>query len=164
MPAASWQANKEKKTVRFTVPTKAEKEIAAQADIENCGLVPGYGRYLRDTVPVLYVKTRKPAKESEETVRKALIQAFIREEVIKDTNLPTECVITDDIPYSASGKIDSRQLVTGNVDGYRYNVLPVREDGELKDIKLDKYDGRPWIKGGLPEELDNNRHRMSPAS
>lgn len=133
-----------------------EKAVAAQADIENCGLVPGYGRYLRDTVPVLYVKTRKPAKDSEETVRKALIQAFIKEGVIKDTNLPTECVITDDIHYSASGKIDTRQIATGNVDGYRYNVLPVRVDGELKDIKLGKYDGRPWIKGGLPEELDKN--------
>ena len=133
-----------------------EKAVSSQPDIESCGLVPGYGRFIRDTVPILYVQTRMPAEDSAETVRKALIQAFITEGVIKDTNLPSECVITDSIPYNASGKVDSHQIATGNVDGYRFNVLPVREDGELKDIILGEYDGRPWIKTGLPEELDNN--------
>jgi acyl-coenzyme A synthetase/AMP-(fatty) acid ligase len=134
-----------------------EKAVSSQEDIENCGLVPGYGRFLRDTVPILYVKTRKPAKDSEEIVRNALIQAFINENVIKETNLPSECIITDEIPYSSSGKIDTHQIATEDVDGYRYFVFPVRENGVLRDIELDEYDGSGWRRAGLPEELDKNQ-------
>ena len=132
-----------------------EKAVSSQKDIISCGLVPGYGRALRDTIPILYVQTRLSAEDSREIVREALVQAFIREEKIKETNLPSECVITDDIPYNTMGKVDSHQITTGKVDGYRYNVIPVRESGELKDIKLEEYDSSPMASVGIPEELES---------
>jgi hypothetical protein len=129
--------------------------VSSQKDIISCGLVPGYGRTIRDTIPILYVQTRLSAEDSREIVREALVQAFIREEKIKETNLPSECVITDDIPYNTMGKVDSHQITTGKVDGYRYNVIPVRESGELKDIKLEEYDSSPMASVGIPEELES---------
>ena len=73
--------------------------------IESCGLAPGYDKILRDTVPVLYVKATKPAEGARDAVKNALKGAFITEGAIKDSNLPMECIITDNIPYNASGCI-----------------------------------------------------------
>ena len=132
-----------------------ESAVAAQPDIESCGLVPGYDKMLRDTVPVLYVKPVKPAKDARDAVKNALKGAFITGGAIKDTNLPTECIITDTIPYNASGKVDIHQIVTGNIDGYRYRVIPLRKDGKLYDIRLDQF--TMMGERGLPEELENAR-------
>jgi acyl-coenzyme A synthetase/AMP-(fatty) acid ligase len=132
-----------------------ERAVSAQPDIESCGLVPGYDKMLRDTVPVLYVKPVKPAKDAIDAVKNALKGAFITGGAIKDTNLPTECIITDTIPYNASGKVDIHQIVTGNIDGYRYRVIPLRKDGKLYDIRLDQF--TMMGERGLPEELENAR-------
>ncbi len=132
-----------------------ESAVAAQPDIESCGLVPGYDKMLRDTIPVLYVKPVKPAEEARIAVKNSLIGAFIKGGAIKDTNLPSECIITDEIPYNASGKVDVHQILTGKVDGYRYRVIPLRKDGKLYDIRLDRYTA--FGQSGLPEELENAR-------
>ena len=136
-----------------------ERAVSAQPKIESCGLVPGYDKVLRDTVPVLYVKTTLPAQDAKKAVKDALKGAFITEGAIKDTNLPMECVITDHIPYNASGKVDVHQITTGNVDGYRYRVIPVRPDGRLVDIRLVPYTGGFMDERGLPRELDNEHDK-----
>lgn len=133
-----------------------EGAVSSQPKIESCGLAPGYDKLLRDTIPVLYVKPTMPAEDAKNAVRDALKGAFITEGAIRDTNLPTECVITDDIPYNASGKVDVHQITTGEIDGYRYRVIPVRRDGELRDIRLDRYVRTFGAEVGLPEELSND--------
>ncbi|MCR5233684.1 MAG: AMP-binding protein [Lachnospiraceae bacterium] len=140
------------RNVRFDAGL-VESAVAAQPDIESCGLVPGYDKMLRDTVPVLYVKPVKPAGEAKNAVKNALIRAFIKGGAIKNTNLPSECIITDAIPYNASGKVNTHQILTGKIDGYRYRVIPLRKDGELYDIRLAPY----TVLGqrGLPEEMEN---------
>jgi hypothetical protein len=45
--------------------------------------------------------------------------------------------------------------VTGNIDGYRYRVIPLRKDGKLYDIRLDQF--TMMGERGLPEELENAR-------
>ena len=142
-------------SVRFDAGL-VESAVSAQPKIESCGLVPGYDKILRDTIPVLYVKPTIPADEAKNVVRNALIGAFITEGVIKDTNLPLECVITDDIKYNASGKVDVHQIATGDVEGYRYRVIPVRHGGKLMNIRLVKYISGWGGERGLPEELDTN--------
>ena len=134
-----------------------ESAVSAQPKIESCGLVPGYDKIMRDTVPVLYIKPTLPAKDAKSAVRGALKGAFITRGTIKDTNLPSECVITDNIPYNDSGKVDIRQITTGNVDGYRFRVIPVRHDGVLTDIRLVPYRNTLTAERGFPEELENGR-------
>ena len=144
------------KGVRFDAGL-VERAVSAQPGIESCGMVPGYQKLLRDTVPVLYVKPVMPAERAKHAVIEALKGAFITEGAIRETNLPSECVITDEIPYNASGKVDVHQIATENVDGYRYNVIPVRKDGVLKDIRLVKYARSYFTERGVPEELENAR-------
>ena len=134
-----------------------ERAVSAQPKVESCGLVPGYDKVLRDTVPVLYVKPTMPAEDAKSAVRDALKGAFIKEGAIKDTNLPMECVITDNIPYNASGKVDIHQITTNDVDGYRYRVIPVRHGGVLTDIRLNRYSNTFTEERGVPEELANGR-------
>ena len=132
-----------------------ESAVSAQPGIESCGMVPGYSKYLRDTVPVLYVKPSVPAEDARKTVKEALKRAFIGEGIIKESNLPSECVITDEIPYNQTGKVDVHQITTGSIDGYRYTVIPVRGDGELKDIRLQKYKKTLVSRRSVPDELDS---------
>ena len=134
-----------------------ERAVSAQPMIESCGLAPGYDKILRDTIPVLYVKATMPAEDARDSVNNALKGAFITEGAIKDSNLPMECIITDNIPYNASGKVDIHQITTGNVDGYRYRVIPVRHGGRLVDIRLNTYKNSFLEERGLPEELANGR-------
>ena len=108
-------------------------------------------------MPVLYVKPTMPAEDAKNPVRDALKGAFIKEGAIKDTNLPMECVITDMIPYNASGKVDVHQITTGTVDGFRYRVIPVRIGGILTDIRLNRYSNTFTEERGIPEELADGR-------
>lgn len=132
-----------------------ERAVSAQPGIESCGMVPGYSKYLRDTVPVLYVKPSGPAEDARKTVKEALKRAFIDEDIIKESNLPSECIITDEIPYNQTGKVDIHQITNGSLDGYRYTVIPVRVDGELKSIRLQKYKKTLVSRGSVPDELDS---------
>jgi acyl-coenzyme A synthetase/AMP-(fatty) acid ligase len=142
--------------VRFNAGI-VERAVSAQPKIESCGLVPGYDKRLRDSVPVLYVKPVMPAKDAQKAVTDALKGAFITEGAIKDTNLPMECIITDEIPYNASGKVDTHQIATGSVDGYRFRVIPVRTKGSLTDVRLSVYNNTFADERGLPDELENTR-------
>jgi hypothetical protein len=44
------------------------------------------------------------------------------------------CVITDNIPYNATGKVDINLITKGYVDGTAYSLEGVVRDGSLVDI------------------------------
>lgn len=142
------------KNVRFDAGL-VERAVTAQPDIESCGLAPAYDKALRDTVPVLYVKPVMSASKAKDAVRDALKGAFIDEGVVKETNLPSECIITDEIPYNAMGKVDVHQITKGTVDGYRYRVIPERLGRKLIDVRLETYRNAFFVERGLPEELSD---------
>lgn len=143
-----------------------ENLVAAQEGIEACAVTPWYDKVLtHDTVPVLYVQTIKEDPSPVETVRKALIDVFIRQGTAKETNLPMQCVITSDIPYNSSGKVDINRIVTESVPGKRYIVRRINSGDELADIRLE-YTNKAdegLDNGALPEELEKawNSIRMS---
>ena len=129
-----------------------ERAMTAQPGITGCGIAPRFSRVIRDTVPAMYVQTSKKGARARETVRNALKAAYIKEDLFKDTYLPFEVTITDKIPYNDGGKVDIHQITIGGVKGRKYGVVPVTEDGELKDILFEEY-RRDSDRKAMPEEL-----------
>lgn len=130
-----------------------ETAMSAQSDIEGCGLAPRFSRAIRDTVPSLYVQVSRKTENKRAAVRKALKEVFIARDMIKDSYLPFDVTITDDIPYNEGGKVDIYKITTGKVAGTRYAVVPVTEDGVLKDIRLEAFKRRGSDQKAMPEEL-----------
>ncbi len=131
-----------------------ETAVAAQPGIDGCVLVPDYDKTLHDTVPVLYVKTGGQPQQAIETVRRALINVFIREGKIVQTNLPGQCAFVTMFPQNTNGKIDIKQIIREDKKDKRYMIQPVRMGGKLVDILL-----VPAVMGfvgwsGLPDEYD----------
>ncbi len=117
-------------------------------------MAPEYSKLIHDTIPVLYVETTEGMKKAKMTVRNALIDVFIKNGEIDNTNLPSHVVITKSIPYTSTGKVDVHQILTGNIEGIRYVIKPVNNKGELVDIKLISTDNRGYTKeDGIPREL-----------
>ena len=85
------------------------------------------------------------------------MNVFVRDDVIKDSNLPSICVITDSIPLNEMGKVDIHRTGMGGVKGKRFSVVPVRKDGSLKGVELEPLgDGAGSEFGfGVPEELED---------
>lgn len=138
-----------------------ETAVSAEPGIEACGLAPEYNKILHDTVPVLYVQTVGDKKDELKIVKEALVNVFVRDGIIKDTNLPSICVITRNIPFNDMGKVDTYRLTDGEVKGKRLAVLPVKPDGQLMDIMLAparKTEG-PDAAFGIPEELEEEMKR-----
>jgi acyl-coenzyme A synthetase/AMP-(fatty) acid ligase len=133
-----------------------ENWVASEQGIEACAITPWFDKLVtHDTVPVLYVQTLEHNKESVETVRKALINIFINNGKSEESNLPVQCVIVDNIPRNANGKVDIYHITNTKVEGERYVVRPIREDGRLKDIVLE-YDADSTASvsnGAIPAEL-----------
>ena len=89
------------------------------------------------------------------TVRTALKNVFIKDNRINETNMPGMCVIADDIPFNDGGKVDVYRILSAGVRGKRYSIAAVRDDGELKDIKLVSAEKVEFVvKAGLPEEIE----------
>lgn len=130
-----------------------ERAMTAQPGIEGCGIAPTFSRTIRDTVPAMYVQTSKKGVHARETVRDALKAAYIKEDLFRDTYLPFEVTITDKIPYNEGGKVDIYQITTGGVKGRKYGVVPVTENGKLKDILLEEYQRRESDRKAMPDEL-----------
>ena len=83
-----------------------ETAVSAQPGIISCGLAPFYDKALHDTVPVLYVHAEGNHAAAIRTTRQALINVFIKDNKIVETNLPGQCVITNHIPLTTTGKVD----------------------------------------------------------
>ena len=84
----------------------------------------------------------------------------IREENILVDIVPDKVVHGKTLNGHVSGAVNRRNIhhiTTGNVDGYRYRVIPVRQGGTLTDIRLNTYSNSFKEERGLPEELSNAR-------
>ena len=130
-----------------------ERAVAARPGIEGCGIAPRFSRTIRDTVPSMYVQTSEKGGRARDMVRDALKAAYIDDDLFKDTYLPFEVTITDEIPYNDGGKVDIYRITTGGVRGHKYGIVPVTEDGVLKDIRLEEYRMRESDRKAMPEEL-----------
>ena len=139
-----------------------ETAVASQPGIAACGVTPELHKTLHDNIPVLYVQTTEGGAASLNTLRKALIQVFIHDDVLTDTNMPGQCVLTDSIPLNTNGKVDAKKLAAGGVTGKRFSVKPVRVNGELKDILLvPAAEGELATMGaGIPEELEGDPYTI----
>lgn len=113
-----------------------ERALMSQKGINSCGFVAEYNKLTHDTEPALYVETSRGGSGGYRLVKDALEQVYIRDELIGKSALPVRCVLTDDIPRNASGKVDVHQITEGNVHGLSYKVEGVYENDELREIEL----------------------------
>ena len=134
-----------------------ETAVSAEPGIDACGLAPEYKKVLHDSVPVLYVQTAGSKRDSIRIARDALVNVFVRDDVIKESNLPSMCVITDSIPLNDMGKVDTYRISRGEAKGKRFSVLPVRKDGALISVELAPLNDEtgPEFGFGVPEELED---------
>ena len=114
-----------------------ETSVSKQDGIEACAIVPKYDKKCYDTVPVLYVQTNGTRGSAKRTVINALMQTFGDHEDFDPDQLPKECVITDNIPYNATGKVDINLITKGYVRGKIYSVECVCRDGKLTGIEFE---------------------------
>ena len=137
-----------------------EDALNRSENIKDCVIVPSYDKLIHDTVPVLYAESSDDPEESAEAVRQALIEVFIKENKISKTNLPAQCRITPKLPRTATGKVAVTEITDTNLRTRRYVIKPIRENGQLTDIRL--YRGQEDEFGllyGIPEELEES-YRM----
>ena len=139
-----------------------QNAVSSQPGIVACGVVPELHKTLHDNIPVLYVQTTVGGTAALAILRKALKQVFIKDDVLADTNMPGQCVLTENIPLNSSGKVDTRKIASGSVTGNRFSVKPVKMDGKLKDILLIKAaEGELATMGaGIPEELEGDPYNI----
>jgi hypothetical protein len=137
-----------------------ENAVTAQPGIAACGIVPEFHKILHDNVPVLYVETSK--QDDLGAARDALIQVFINDGKLADTNLPSQLVLVEKIPLNAGGKVDAKRLTAGSVEGKRYNVQAVKLNDRIADILLlPAPEGEAAMLGAnLPEELENDPYNI----
>ncbi len=136
--------------------------ITAQPGIVACGLAPEFHKTLHDNIPVLYVETDKKGKGELAVIHQALIQAFVKDDVLADTNMPSQCVIVEKIPLNTGGKVDAKRLASGAVTGKRFSVKPVKADDKIIDVVLvPAAEGENALMGaGIPEELEKDPYNI----
>jgi acyl-CoA synthetase (AMP-forming)/AMP-acid ligase II len=120
-----------------------ETAVAEQPGIESCGIAPVLDKREHDTVPALYVQMAGETKNRKAKLIQALKNVFIYDDRIKDNNLPSWCVITDNIPYNESGKVDVHKILNNEIGGKAYRTEAEYSDGVLTDIKLVKAEVAP---------------------
>ena len=131
-----------------------ETQMSAQPGIRQCAVVPVLDKRIHDTVPVLYVAPDNKGEAAAETVRRALRQVFVENRAIQLTNLPGQFVLVDEIPLNQNGKLDIYRITRERLQGQAYNILPVREDEELRDIRIALTEQLNSITAGtLPEGM-----------
>ena len=135
-----------------------ENAVTSQPGIVACGIAPEFHKILH--VPILYVETAGGA-DGLGTVRDALIQVFIKDGKLADSNLPSQAVLVEKIPLNAGGKVDGKRLASGSVTGKRYNVSPVKVNDRVVDIlMIPAAEGESATSGGIPEELENDPYNI----
>ena len=113
-----------------------ETAVSGQEGIEACAVVPKYDKKIYDTIPVLYVQVSTAGSRARRTVRDALLRTFVDQERFDPDKLPKECVITNNIPYNATGKVDVNLITKGYVGGKTYTVEAVCRDGKLTGVEF----------------------------
>jgi len=125
--------------------------VSKQPEIAQCAVVPLFDKRLHDTVPALYVIPKDKCNPVE-SVRKALVKAFITDGGLKDTGLPSQFIIVDNIPVNANGKISIYKLTRDRLQGKAYNINPVKNKDKVTDIEVAEAEQLDSIHGGtLPE-------------
>ena len=138
-----------------------ENAVTSQPGIAACGIAPEFHKIIHDNVPVLYVETTSQGADRLGTVRNALIQVFITDGKLADSNLPSQCVLTEKIPLNSGGKVDAKRLTSGTVEGKRYNVQPVKLNDKIVDILLlPASENETGSTGAIPEELENDPYNI----
>ncbi len=139
-----------------------ETAVTSQPGVRFCGLAPEFHKVLHDNIPILYVEMKDQGINELETLRNALVQVFIRDELISDTNLPSQCVLVESMPLNSNGKVDSKKLKSGTVSGDRYSIKPVYVDDKLLDIVLiPAAEGEfATVGAGVPQELEEDSYTI----
>ena len=109
---------------------------------------------MHDTIPVLNVSVTDTVDDAETVIEEALVRVFVDDGMIKDTNLPGQCMIAKKLPLNATGKVDARKITDGKLKGRLYRIRPEREEGLLKDIELVPFKDAPGQRAGFPDELE----------
>jgi len=137
-----------------------ENAVSSQPGIVACGIVPEFHKILHDNVPILYVETAG-GSDGLGTVRNALIQVFITDGKLADSNMPSQCVLAEKIPLNSGGKVDAKKLASGTVEGKRVNVEPVKMNGKIVDILLlPAATEEAASSGAIPEELKDDPYNI----
>jgi acyl-coenzyme A synthetase/AMP-(fatty) acid ligase len=132
-----------------------ETEVSRQPGISMCAVVPVLDKRIHDTVPVLYVTTDAGENDPAETVRKALKKVFVDDGLIAKSILPTQFVITDEIPCNSNGKIDIYRITRDRLNGEAYNIAVVHKGDAVTDVSCELTEHTESIKAGtLPEGMD----------
>ena len=111
-----------------------ERAVSAQPGILECGVVGVYCKPARDTVPVLYVKTEKHGREVIKITEDALRNIFVTNAEVSEENLPYQVVIVEVLPHTATGKVDTRQLLKNPLSGLRLDIRPEKSGGKLTNL------------------------------
>ena len=131
-----------------------ETALSGQPGIDSCCITPGYDKSMHDTIPVLNVSVTDSVDDPESVIEEALVSVFIDEGMIRETNLPGQCMIAKELPLNATGKVDTRRITDGRLKGRLYRIRPERKDGLLKDVELVPFKDAPGLRAGLPDELE----------
>lgn len=132
-----------------------ETYLSKERGIEKCAVVPVFDKRIHDTVPAVYAVVDSDEADPAEAVRRALFNIFIERKLIERSALPTQFVLTDEIPCNANGKIDIYKITRERIDGEAYNIIPVHKDGRVSDIDIDFVAKQSSMKGGtLPEGME----------
>ena len=139
-----------------------ETAITKQPGVRFCGLAPEFHKVLHDNIPILYVEMKDHGADELATVRNALVKAFITDELISNTNLPSQVVLVEHMPLNANGKVDAKMLKSGTVTGVRYSIKPVHVDETLVDIVLvPAAEGEfATVGAGVPKELEEDSYKI----
>ena len=113
-----------------------ERAVSAQPGILSCGIAPEYHKQVSDTVPVLYVKIDGTREETEAILIEALENIFIKEKTLEMDQLPVQCFVAEDIPYTDTGKVNTHKISDSTVKGVRYELLKTMDGARLTKIGL----------------------------
>ena len=139
---------------------RVETEVARQAGIETCCIVPVYIKTTHDNIPMLCVKTVE-GEEAEAAVIRALCNIFVSGRTLSPDNIPVRVMIADEMPRNGNGKIDLFKITRGEVEGRVYTVEPVTVMDQITDFRLVQYteksaDMIKEVFDGISAELKNS--------
>ena len=136
----------------------AETKITAQPTVENCAFVPYYDKWAHDTVPMLCVKFGKQVTDAEQESIRILTEVFLKDEDMRDSSLPCNVLIADEIPYNTNGKVNVYKVTSGMVNGQLYQVK-MEWDGDtitslsLEKVNRAKFGNHGYMKGNTTVDL-----------
>lgn len=140
--------------VRFDAGA-VETALSRQPGVGACAVVPVFDKRIHDTVPALYIVPDAPGDGAAETVRQALLGAYIGGGTLATDILPSQFILVDDIPCNSNGKLDIYRITRDRLRGAAWNIVPVRENGRLTDILAERAGQTDSITAGtLPEGME----------